>query len=165
MFLLKIFPQNRIFQPIACTISLLINNCTHETIPFFTSNDRYFAYRRGLQRISWRYAVAWWACLSTLWIYISKHHYKLTQKRKFKGLYKCKDCRKRFTVRRGTMFEDSELSLKKWLYAIFLFLSYKKGISSSQLACDIHVIQKPAWFMLHRICHNIKDDATFDDMT
>lgn len=45
------------------------------------------------------------------------------------------------------MFEDSELSLKKWLYAIFLFLSYKKGISSSQLACDIHVIQN-----LHGLC-------------
>ena len=97
---------------------------------------------------------------------ISKHHYKLTQKGEFKGLYKCKDCRERFTVRIGTMFEDSNLPLKKWFYAIFLFLSHKKGISSCQLARDIHVTQKTAWFMLHRIRHNIKDDdATFDDMT
>lgn len=97
---------------------------------------------------------------------ISKHHYKLTQKGEFKGLYKCKDCRERFTVRIGTMFEDSNLPLKKWFYAIFLFLSHKRGISSAQLARDIHVTQKTAWFMLHRIRHNIKDnDKTFEDET
>ena len=97
---------------------------------------------------------------------ISKHHYKLTQNGEFKGLYKCKDCRKRFTVRIGTMFEDSNLPLKKWFYAIYWFLSNKKGISSCQLAKFIDVTQKTAWFMLHRIRHNIKDDdATFDDMT
>lgn len=97
---------------------------------------------------------------------ISKHHYKLTQKGEFKGLYKCKDCRERFTVRIGTMFEDSNLPLKKWFYAIFLFLAHKRGISSAQLARDIHVTQKTAWFMLHRIRHNIKDDdTTFEDQT
>ena len=97
---------------------------------------------------------------------ISKHHYKLTQNGEFKGLYKCKDCRERFTVRIGTMFEDSNLPLKKWFYAIFLFLSHKRGISSCQLARDIHVTQKTAWFMLHRIRQNIKDDDTnFEDQT
>ena len=97
---------------------------------------------------------------------ISKHHYKLTQNREFKGLYKCKDCRERFTVRIGTMFEDSNLPLKKWFYAIYIFLSHKKGISSVQLAKDIHVTQKTAWFMLQRIRQNMKDDdADFDDMT
>lgn len=54
---------------------------------------------------------------------ISKHHYKLSQNGEFKSLYKCKDCRERFTVRIGTMFEDSNLPLKKWFYAIFLFLA------------------------------------------
>ena len=88
------------------------------------------------------------------------------QNGEFKGLYKCKDCRKRFTVRQGTMFEGSNLPLKKWFYAIYLFLSHKRGISSCQLARDIDVTQKTAWFMLHRIRHNIKDnDANFDDMT
>lgn len=97
---------------------------------------------------------------------ISKHHYKLTQNGEFKGLYKCKDCRERFTVRIGTMFEDSNLPLKKWFYAIYIFLSHKKGISSVQLAKDIHVTQKTAWFMLSRIRKNMKDDdANFDDMT
>ena len=97
---------------------------------------------------------------------ISEHHYKLTQNGEFKGLYKCRDCRKRFTVRQGTMFEGSNLPLKKWFYAIYLFLSHKRGISSCQLAKDIGVTQKTAWFMLHRIRHNVRDDdADFNDMT
>ena len=97
---------------------------------------------------------------------ISKHHYKLTQNGTFKGLYKCKDCRERFTVLQGTMFEGSHVPLKKWFYAIYIFLSHKKGISSVQLAKDIQVTQKTAWFMLSRIRKNLKDDdATFDDMT
>ena len=96
---------------------------------------------------------------------ISKHHYKLTQKGEFKGLYKCKDCRERFTVRIGTMFEDSNLPLKKWFYAIFLFLSHKKGISSCQLARDIHVTQKTAWFMLQRIreCLMCKNEGRLEN--
>lgn len=97
---------------------------------------------------------------------ISKNHYKLTQNGKFKGLHKCKDCRERFTVTQGTMFEGSHVPLKKWFYAIYLFLGHKKGISSVQLAKDIQVTQKTAWFMLSRIRQNLKDDdATFDDMT
>lgn len=97
---------------------------------------------------------------------ISKYHYRLTKNGKFEGLYKCKDCRKRFTVRIGTMFEDSNLPLKKWFYAIYIFLSHKKGISSVQLAKDIQVTLKTAWFMLSRIRRNMKDDDTnFDDMT
>lgn len=97
---------------------------------------------------------------------ISKHHYKLKQNGEFKGLYKCKDCRERFTVRIGTMFEGSHVPLKKWFYAIYLFLAHKKGISSVQLAKDIDVTQKTAWFMLSRIRVNLKDDdANFDDFT
>lgn len=97
---------------------------------------------------------------------ISKHHYKLTQNGKFKGLHKCKDCRKRFTVMQGTMFEGSHVPLKKWFYAIYLFLGHKKGISSVQLAKDIDVTQKTAWFMLSRIRVNLRDDdANFDDFT
>ena len=74
---------------------------------------------------------------------ISKHHYKLTQKGEFKGLYKCKDCRERFTVRIGTMFEDSNLPLKKWFYAI----SRTKKVS---VAANWHVI-----FMLLKRQHGL----------
>lgn len=64
------------------------------------------------------------------------------------------------------MFEGSHVPLDQWFYAISIFLSFKKGLSSAQLARSINVTQKTAWFMLQRIRKNMKDDdATFDDMT
>lgn len=66
-------------------------------------------------------------------------------------LYKCKSCTKQFTVRVGTIFEDSSVSLQKWFLAIYLTTSLKSGISSIQLSKYISVTQKTAWFMLHRI--------------
>ncbi len=68
-----------------------------------------------------------------------------------KKRYKCSSCRKQFTVRVGTIFEDSKISLKKWFIAIYLITSHKKGISSHQLARDLKVTQKSSWFLLHRI--------------
>lgn len=67
--------------------------------------------------------------------------------------HKCaeKACRKKFSVRSGTIFEDSKIPLQKWFMAIFLMTSHKKGVSSCQLAKDIGVTQKSAWFMLHRV--------------
>lgn len=84
-------------------------------------------------------------------------HYKLKTRGKFDGLYKCRRCKKRFTVTVGTMFEGSHVSLQNWFYAIYIFLNHKKGISSVQLAKDIHVTQKTAWFMLNRIRHNFEN--------
>lgn len=65
------------------------------------------------------------------------------------------------------MFEGSHVSLRKWFYAIYIFLSHKKGISSTQLAKDIRVTQKTAWFMLERIRHELhgKFVTLFKDMT
>jgi transposase-like protein len=78
-------------------------------------------------------------------------HYKLNVKGEFKGMYKCKSCKQRFTVTLGTMFEGSPISLRKWFIAMFMFSAHKKGISSHQLARDLGVTQKTAWFMLHRL--------------
>jgi transposase-like protein len=66
-------------------------------------------------------------------------------------LLKCSACRKPFSVKVGTVFEDSALPLQKWFHAIFVVSAHKKGISSCQLARDISVTQKTAWHMLHRI--------------
>nr|WP_320442778.1 IS1595 family transposase [Chryseobacterium oranimense] len=98
---------------------------------------------------------------------VRENHYKLKQGGRFKGLYKCKDCRERFTIRIGTMFEDSNIKFKKWFLAIYLFSSHKKGISSHQLAKDIDVTQKTAWFMLLRIRNAFQPDRTgkFDGIT
>lgn len=67
--------------------------------------------------------------------------------------HKCGDCRKKFSIRVGTIFEDSKIPLQKWFMAIYLATSHKKGISSIQLSKDIDVTQKTAWFMLHRLRH------------
>jgi transposase-like protein len=67
--------------------------------------------------------------------------------------HKCGDCRQRFSIKVGTVFEDSKIPLRKWLLAIWLITSHKKGIASTQLARDIQVTQKTAWFMLHRLRH------------
>ena len=68
-----------------------------------------------------------------------------------RSLWRCKDCRKQFSVKKGTIFEDSPISLSKWLPAIWLYSAGKKGRSSHQLARDLGVTQKTAWFMSHRI--------------
>ncbi|NDW19019.1 IS1595 family transposase [Dysgonomonas sp. 216] len=98
---------------------------------------------------------------------INEKHYRLTTNGVFKGLYKCKDCRERFTVTVGTIFESSHIGLKKWFLAIYIFVSHKKGISSVQLSKDINVTQKTAWFMLSRIRHNFynKIKVKFDNRT
>jgi transposase-like protein len=65
--------------------------------------------------------------------------------------HKCGDCRQRFSIKVGTIFEDTKLPLRKWFIAIWLITSHKKGIASTQLARDVGVTQKTAWFMTHRL--------------
>ena len=72
---------------------------------------------------------------------------------KDKRNHKCGDCKKRFSIKVGTIFEDSKIPLRKWFMAIWLITSHKKGIASTTLARDIKVTQKTAWFMLHRLRH------------
>ena len=67
------------------------------------------------------------------------------------GTYKCYQCRKQFTVKVGTVFEDSHVPMRIWLQAIFLLCSSKKGIRSNQLPRTLGVTLKTAWFMSHRI--------------
>jgi transposase-like protein len=68
-----------------------------------------------------------------------------------KRTHKCGDCRQRFSIKVGTIFQDTKIQLRKWFAAIWLITSHKKGIASAQLARDIRVTQKTAWFMLHRL--------------
>lgn len=71
---------------------------------------------------------------------------------------KCAKCRKQFSVRVGTIFEDSKISLRKWFFATYLFTAHKKGVSSHQLARDLKITQKTAWFMLQRIRQAFTND-------
>jgi transposase-like protein len=65
--------------------------------------------------------------------------------------YRCNRCETTFTVRTGTIFERSHVPLHKWVYAMYLVVTARKGISSMQLAKEIGVTQKTAWFMLQRL--------------
>ena len=67
------------------------------------------------------------------------------------GLWKCYQCRKQFTVKIGTVFEDSHVPMNLWLQAMYLLCSSKKGVSSNQLHRTLGVTLKTAWFMSHRI--------------
>src|SRR5438270_5734651 len=75
-----------------------------------------------------------------------EHSYVSTRR-----IWKCKACKKQFSVKVGTIFEDSPLGLDKWLPAIWLTANSKNGISSHELGRALGVTQKSAWFMLHRI--------------
>lgn len=90
-----------------------------------------------------------------------KEAYQLTAKPNSRhpvrpGVYKCKSCREQFTVRVGTIFEDSKIPLSKWLMAIHLMTSSKKGVSSHQIARELGITQKSAWFLNHRIREAMK---------
>lgn len=89
--------------------------------------------------------------------------YKITSKpgsKTRKGLYKCKDCRKQFTVTVGTIFEASHIKLDKWFVAIYLMGASKKGISAHQLHGMLGITYKTAWFMCHRIRYSM-DQSLF----
>ncbi len=73
-------------------------------------------------------------------------YYLATQKR-----WKCRSCRKQFSVKVGTIFEDSPISLQKWLPALWMLVNDKNGVSSYEIHRSLGVSQKTAWFMLHRL--------------
>lgn len=72
--------------------------------------------------------------------------------------YKCSSCQKQFSILKGTYFEHSRIPLQKWFIATYLVVTYKKGISSIQLAKHIGVAWSTAWFMKHRIIDGLGTD-------
>jgi len=73
------------------------------------------------------------------------------------GYYRCNACKLTFTVRTGTIFERSHVPLHKWLYVMYLLVK-GKGISSMQVAKEIGITQKSAWFVLHRLREACNDE-------
>lgn len=105
--------------------------------------------REYLERIRWPNGVTCPHCGSL-------EAYRLEGKSESKkpvrrGVFKCKACRKQFTVTVGTIFEDSHIPLHKWLLAINLLCASKKGMSAHQLHRMLGITYKSAWFMAHRI--------------
>jgi transposase-like protein len=73
------------------------------------------------------------------------------------GLYMCNACRSQFTVTVGTLMERSKIPLTKWLYATYLLMSSKKGISTQQLHRTLGVSLKSTWFLMHRIREALRE--------
>jgi transposase-like protein len=85
--------------------------------------------------------------------------YRLKSKATKRRLWKCRACRKQFTVMVGTIFESSHIPLNKWLAAFYVLCSSKKGMSAHQLHRMLGVSYKTAWFMFHRIREAMRDPA------
>jgi transposase-like protein len=74
-------------------------------------------------------------------------------------LWWCKGCKKQFTVKVGTIFEDSPLGMDKWMTAFWMVVNCKNGVSSAEMARTLNITQKSAWFMLHRIREVVKSKS------
>jgi transposase-like protein len=83
-----------------------------------------------------------------------EHYYLKTQKR-----WKCKECGRQFSVKLGTIFEDSPLGLDKWLVTLWMLVNCKNGVSSYEIHRAIGVTQKSAWFMLQRLRHALQSGS------
>src|SRR5690349_15430641 len=81
-----------------------------------------------------------------------------------RGLWKCRACKKQFSVKVGTVFEESPIGLDKWLPVVWLIANCRNGISSYEIARDLSVTQKTAWFMLHRV-RLAMHTGTFDKLS
>ena len=110
-----------------------------EAVRYFSDSDRALAL---LVAIRWPNGVACPTCGSKQVSFLSTRR-----------LWKCsqKHERRQFSIKVGSIFEDSPLPLDKWLVAMWLIVNCKNGVSSYEVARDLHVTQQTAWFMLHRI--------------
>ena len=75
--------------------------------------------------------------------------------------YRCRDCRKDFSVKTGSLMHGSKLPLRKWAIALYLFATNIKGVSSMRLHRELGISQKTSWHMLHRIRENWEDQQHF----
>ena len=82
---------------------------------------------------------------------------------KTRRLWFCNGCKKQFTVKVGTIFEDSPIGLDKWMTAVWMICNCKNGISSYELHRSLGITQKSAWFMLHRIREAMKNGSVLQD--
>src|SRR5271165_5050560 len=118
-----------------------------EAIVYFSDPDRAFEYAKKLR----------WADGKVVCPHCdgAKHSFIKTRR-----IWFCYDCKKQFTLKVGTIFEDSPLGLDKWMTAFWLLANCKNGISSYELAKAIGIHQESAWFMLQRIREVLKGKPT-----
>ena len=108
-----------------------------QAVVYFTNEDNAFQFVKAMRWTNGEPACPF--CKST-------RAYELNERR-----FKCGDCRKKYSVKNGTIFEESPLSLGTWMCGFWLIVNAKNGISSYEIHRALDVTQKTAWFMLHRI--------------
>lgn len=91
--------------------------------------------------------------------------YRLSVNGTRRKVLKCARCRKQFSVMVGTIFEDSHIPLNKWLAAIYMMCSSKKGVSAHQLHRALEITYKSAWFMCHRIRYAMSQPPLADKLS
>jgi transposase-like protein len=116
-----------------------------EAIVYFSDPDRCFQYALNL-----RFPNGVVSCPRCG----SENHSFISTRR----IWLCKGCKKQFSLKVGTIFEDSPLGLDKWMCAFWMICNCKNGVSSCELARTLGITQKSAWFMLHRIRKAMHDD-------
>lgn len=115
-----------------------------EAIALFSDPDRCFAFAVSMRWPDGKITCP--RCAS------EKHSFVSTRR-----LWHCTGCKKQFTVKVGTIFEDSPLGMDKWMVAMWLIVNCKNGISSCEVARDLGITQKSAWFMVHRLRLALQD--------
>jgi transposase-like protein len=118
--------------------TLQLPKTLQEAVAFFSDPQRTFDYAVKLRWPDGKVTCP--RCNST------EHSFISTRR-----IWFCKDCKKQFTVKVGTIFEDSALGMDKWMIAIWLIVNAKNGISSYEIARALGITQKSAWFMMHRV--------------
>jgi transposase-like protein len=118
-----------------------------EAVRYFSDKERALDFMKSIR---WPHGVACPTCGSKEVIFLENAQ-----------LWKCKakHARQKFSAKVGTVFEDSPIGLEKWLPAVWLVVNCKNGISSYEVARDLGVMQKTAWFMMHRIRLAMQDGS------
>jgi transposase-like protein len=129
---------HRLFRPKLFGMQDGIPETLQEAISYFADDQRAHEFAVKLR---WPDRVACAHCES------KKGHVFISTRK----VWRCADCKKQFSVRLGTVMEDSPLSLSKWMTAMWLLANCKNGISSYELARDLGITQKSAWHLLHRV--------------
>ena len=118
--------------------TLQLPKTLQEAVSFFSDPQRTFDYAVKLRWPDGKVTCP--RCEGT------KHSFISTRRQWF-----CKGCKKQFTVKVGTIFEDSALGMDKWMIAVWLIVNAKNGISSYEVSRALGITQKSAWFMMHRV--------------
>jgi len=126
--------------------TLQLPKTLQEAVAFFSDPQRTFDYAVKLRWPDGKVTCP--RCQST------EHSFVSTRR-----LWFCKDCKKQFTVKVGTIFEDSALGMDKWMIAVWLIVNAKNGISSYEVARALGITQKSAWFMMHRVRLAMQDKS------